>query len=202
MRKKKSAPSPRTETARVASPYGHGIDTVQRVIDMIDAMHKRRQLDDQEYQAAITYRTAYEIVIGQAGGAMDFSRVRGGSLPGSPPLPARLSAADILLQVEKLGLIDRLVVEFACGEGRTLAEIGAHLGVRNPGHRLRESLTILGRIWHPEAKGSPGKIRVYSPDGPIDRNAKREAIRAAQEGVVAPARAVHATPRKIYQRRP
>ncbi len=35
--------------------YGHGIDRPERVVDTIDAMHKRRQIDAQQKLAADTY---------------------------------------------------------------------------------------------------------------------------------------------------
>jgi hypothetical protein len=50
-----AADARRTAKATVHSPYGHGIDRPERVIDTIDAMYRRRQIDAPQKRAAETY---------------------------------------------------------------------------------------------------------------------------------------------------
>ena len=91
-----AAEARKTAKVNVASPYSHGIDRVDRVIDTIEAMHKRKQIDGRQKQAADRLRSAYDVLGGSVGGSMDFERARGGGTPGAPPAPPSLEAAETL----------------------------------------------------------------------------------------------------------
>jgi spore cortex formation protein SpoVR/YcgB (stage V sporulation) len=55
MPRKLSAPltaARKVVAANVASPCSHGIDRVERVIDTVEALHRRRQIDARQKQAA------------------------------------------------------------------------------------------------------------------------------------------------------
>jgi hypothetical protein len=65
------------------------------LVDTLDSMLRAgpRHLERQ-WQAAQIFRSAYEVLKGAVGNVMDFDRIRGAGLPGSPPPPRQLFAAD------------------------------------------------------------------------------------------------------------
>src|ERR1041385_330460 len=115
--KAKSRPATRTETTRVANPYGHGVDIVQRMVDTLNVMNRRRQLNERQYHAGIKYRSCYEVIYGQLGGSMDFERARGGGAPGKPPPIAYMEASETIALVKQvLYPKDYAVVHRVCVE--------------------------------------------------------------------------------------
>jgi hypothetical protein len=164
--------------SNVASPYNHGIDRVDRVIDTIDAMFARRQIDGQQKRAADTYRDAFDVVVGAGlGGAMDFDRVRGGGSPGAPPGPAAMVAAQTLDDAKKtLGTMDSAIVELVVGRGYSIEQAAARvlsstatkksLSVRDTefvGKRMRDALSALAEHWHPVSRKT--HIRSFMEEG-------------------------------------
>jgi hypothetical protein len=86
-----------TRTVSVSHPTLGGLtERVERVVDTLDSMLKAgpRHLDVRQWQAAQIFRSAYEVLEGAVGNVMDFDRIRGAGLPGSPPPPRQLFAAD------------------------------------------------------------------------------------------------------------
>lgn len=163
-------------TASVASPYGGGhVESVRRVVDPIDNLLAKDLIDRQQFDAAQTYRHAFDMLTGSMGGVMDPEKVRGAGTPGSPPGPSTLIAADRMNEAAKiLGMIDGTVVKLVAGEGRSIEEAAAILcgvvqGTGEPtardkdriGARLKDSLSLLGKAWHPTALGREGNIRTY-----------------------------------------
>lgn len=111
----------KVEAAKVASPYGHGIDRVLRAVDTLAVMTRRGQLTDAQYHAGQRYRHCYDVIYGQMGGASDFERTRGKGLPGSPPSFSYLQASEIVSQVKRiLYPRDYAVVHRVCVEGYRL----------------------------------------------------------------------------------
>jgi hypothetical protein len=167
-----AAEARKTAKVNVASPYSHGIDRVERVVDTVDAMHKRRQIDGRQKQAADTYRDAFETLGGRVGGAMDFDKVRAGT-PGAPPAPPALLAAETLRQARAvLGELDGRIVELVAGVGHSIEHVAALVlgkaklsdrDTEHVGRRLREALSMLADRWHPVSKAS--KIRGHIEDG-------------------------------------
>jgi hypothetical protein len=84
-----------TRTVSVSHPTLGGLtERVERVVDTLDSILKAgpRHLTIRQWQAAQIFRSAYEVLEGAVGNTMDFDRIRGGGLPGSPPPPRRLFA--------------------------------------------------------------------------------------------------------------
>jgi hypothetical protein len=143
------------EAARVASPYGHGIDRVLRSIDTLAVMMRRGQLREAQYHAGQRYRHCYEVIYGQMGGASDFERTRGKGLPGSPPPQSYLEASEIVSQVKRiLYPRDYAVVHRVCVDGLSLGECAEQLyggddrsNREQAGDRLREGLRELAERW-------------------------------------------------------
>lgn len=190
---RKSAPLTASEArksikARVSGAYGHGIDRVLKHEDLIENMHRRGQLKPWQYQAAIRYRDAFDIVFGSMGQTLDMDRVRGSGGASMGPSDAMLSAADVLNEADrKLGPMDAALIEMAVGRGYSVEQCAQRIGSRNPnaevtredrletGKRLRMALDILsGHRGAPERLQKPilgfrsGKSAVSAP-GAIDR---------------------------------
>lgn len=165
-------PAQRTERVRVASPYGHGIDRVDRVVDTLAVMTKRRQLTEPQYHAGLRYRSCYEIIYGQLGGASDFDRARGRGLPGSPPPLTYMQASETVSLVKQvLYPRDYAVVHRVCVEGLTIEECAERLfgstdraAREEAGRHLREGLRELAERWYPEKHNA--KIRAFRTDKP------------------------------------
>jgi hypothetical protein len=162
-----------TIKSNVASPYSHGIDRVERVIDTVEAMHRRRQIDAAQKRAADTFRDAWDALPSGMGGSMDFDKVRGAGTPGAPPGPRAMIAAETLRAARAvLGELDALIVELVVGVGHSIEQAAAAvlgkatLSARDHeyvGKRLRDALTTLAGKWHPVSTGS--RIRGHLEDG-------------------------------------
>lgn len=154
-----------TAKVNVASPYSHGIDRVDRVIDTVDALYRRKQIDRRQKEAADVYRDAFDAVGGGSiGGAMDFDKVRSGGSAGGSPTPAALIAAETLRHASAaLGELDSMIMQLVVGVGHSVEHVAgivlgkATLSARDQEHvgrRLREALTLLANKWFPLSKGS------------------------------------------------
>ena len=88
---------PKTFKTRVSSPTVPGaVEEVDRVIDSIEHLRQRRNLDPLAFRSAEKLRAAHDVIYGSIGGVMDMDRVRGTSNPGAPPAPAFMLAAETL----------------------------------------------------------------------------------------------------------
>lgn len=144
---------------KAENPYGNGIDRVRRRIDIIDAMHRRRQLSERQFRAALRFRDAFEACAGAIGSPLDTSRMGGGTPSGAPPLPAILLAAEDLNAVDKLfGMFDGKILKMIVGQGFSITETAIQVyGLRNNkprpgtariiGRRLNDALDALARVW-------------------------------------------------------
>lgn len=158
----------RTEHVRVHGAYS-GIDRVDRVVDTMRAMLRRRQISPREYQAGERIQQASETIVAPTGNVMDFDRACGGSVPGQPPAMACLVAADVLDQAYKhLYPRDYAVVWRVCVQGLRIDQCG-HLfahgrsGREEAGRALRRALGELADLWWPKG---PNRTRTYRPEKP------------------------------------
>lgn len=176
-----AADARKTVRTTVASPYNHGIDRPERVMDTVDVMHKRRQITAEQKRAAEIYRDAFDECTASMGGVMDFDKVRGAGTPGAPLGPRSMEAAETLRQArEQLGQFSRDVVEFVVGRGYSIEETAKRVSptgkdifffkktvsdreVEAMGKRFRDALTELANLWFPKNQSS--KIRSHIADG-------------------------------------
>jgi hypothetical protein len=96
---------------------------VERVVDTLDSMLKAgpRHLTIRQWQAGQIFRSAYEVLEGAVGNTMDFDRIRGGGLPGSPPPPRRLFASDRIAEAKDMLYDgDYCIIEKIAGIGYSL----------------------------------------------------------------------------------
>lgn len=196
-----------TEPTVVSSPTVPGAtESVQRVVDTLYSLFRRKQIEEAEYLAGERYRMALQRLEGSVGGVMDFERARGGSSPGQPPAPAYLQAAEVVSSVRK-GLYpkDYAIVYRVCALGMSIEEAAFNLPdqyERDPtgrptraareecGKRLRSGLSEMRDWWFPKNAGTGNRIR-----GVVHEKA------IATDATVAPksSQVVHATGQKIYR---
>lgn len=162
----------RPQKEKIASPYGTGFDKVERVVDTITAMHRRRQLDDREAQAANRYRDAHQLVGGGLTGTLDPSKSFGSTPGGKIPSSDQLWAAETLSEASRwLGRIDGFVVRAICGEGLSVTSAAKLLYGRTSrrtceqvGCRLREGLAVMADGW--QLRNARPRIRASKPAPP------------------------------------
>lgn len=150
-------PRRRIDPVTVHSPYGHGIDRVNRIYDQLALMFKRKQITPRQFDAGERLQIAADTVYGQAGGAMDFDRARGGSLPGQPPALPYLVASETLHQAKmRLYPRDYATVYRVCVEGAKIETccglFGERRNGREAGKALRRGLDVLADLWWPEGE--------------------------------------------------
>jgi hypothetical protein len=185
-----------TEIAQVAHPRLAGLtETVRRVVDTIDAMRKRKHINERQYQTAERYRTCFATLYGVMGGVGDFERSRGGGSPGSPPAPHYMLASETVSEVRKyLYPKDYAVVHRVCCLGMTIQEAAEQLydpvtrpALEDCGRRLREGLDQMADRWFPMGKSQGIRSVVMEKAG----------VSEAQH--VPQGKAVHATGDKVYR---
>lgn len=179
IKKKKPAPpklatTGRTEPAKVYSPWDTGLDTTQRVIDTIAAMHARKQITDREFQAATWYRTAYEINAGAGVRSTLDNSLMVTMTPGPrSPTERTLNAAEKLNEAARLlGPRDNRVVELIVGMGLSVDQAARKVYPRASrsdreavGRKLREGLETLADAWLPAGGGRPrNRFKAFSDD--------------------------------------
>lgn len=161
---------PKLFTDRVSHPRLEGhIEIVSRVVDTLEAMRRRKQLSEREYQAADHYRTCFDIIHGSVGGSLDFDRARGGSNPGSPPAPHYMLASEVVSEVKRhLYPKDYAVLHRVCALGMTIEQATAQLyspvgraQKEDCGRRLREGLSQMADRWFPENRGEGNRMRSH-----------------------------------------
>lgn len=148
---------------RLAADPVEYVGTLKRTRSATDRLTGKNKLDQRQALAAESYRDAFEAVKATLGGSMDFDRVRGNSGGSRSPAEVALMASDRLKQARDLlgaraiSIIEQVVcagqtteqtARLACGyaEGETVkARDACYIG-----RVLRESLSELGGIWHPQ----------------------------------------------------
>jgi hypothetical protein len=141
----------RTRTVNVASPSVPGaVESFKRAVDVLDYFWSRKRLGEQEYNAGLRYQIAWERVTASAGGAMDFEKARGGSVPGGPLTAAYMEAAATIAEARKALEPDELaIVHRVIGLNYNLTDVAGQLEL----HRttvsawLRRALGKLSDYW-------------------------------------------------------
>jgi hypothetical protein len=145
-----------------------GADPTERVLEKtrtVPAMHRlqgKNKLDQFQVMAADTYRDAFEALHSSLGGSMDFSRIRGGGGSRGPSdalimLSEKLKTARAHLGARATVIVDQIICSgrtteecarliYSYSEGQAVAARDANY----VGRVLRESLTLLGALWHPK----------------------------------------------------
>lgn len=162
----------RTESARVASPTVPGaVESLQRSIDTLAAMAKRKQINERELRAGERYRDSHDRIIGQTGGSMDFDRARGGGAQGMPPGDYYLAACEVLSVAKRvLYPKDYAMVHRVCALGFKIEECANLFGGDGrsareaAGRALRAGLSELADRWFPQQTAS--RMRTYRPEKP------------------------------------
>lgn len=190
---------PRTRRSTVSHPtLGGMVEHVERVVDNIEYLRKRHP---REFRAAERVRGAHERIQGQVGGVMDFDRARGGALPGSPPLPIYLQAAEDLSAAKRVlyPLDHRLVTLVAC-HGYPIDKAAEIILRRTPARNEKEEMGKRFRIglgelaahwWPPHGQNDKDELRTWHGE-----NARPTEVNA---GEVPRANAVHATGHKVFR---
>lgn len=202
-----------TASDKVSSPTVPGArEDVQRVIDTLASMLRRRQLTAREYEAADRIRTAHAKVFGSMGGAMDFERARGSSSPGGFGESYR-QAAEYLSDIKRfLYPKDYPVVYHVCCLGYSIEQTAQRLpriferdgtgrvtraSREEAGRRLKAGLEAAADLWWPE------KASMTAKDGAEIRPMRAVVSERPEwsDGLteVPKASAVHATGKKIYR---
>jgi hypothetical protein len=146
------------ELVRVVDAGG-AIGAAERVVDTVELMFRRGQVDARQRSAAAIYLDAVERVGGVMPSCLDTSRVGGGGAAAASPTERQLLAAAHLAQAAQLlGRLDARILASVVAEGRTIAETAARLfgrGAGKPrrvmvehvGQRLRLALDVLAGEW-------------------------------------------------------
>lgn len=195
--------SPETKIRDIDHPTLAGMqERVHHIVDPLHAMVKRKHITEREYFAGDHYRTCYATLYSAMGSVMDFERVRGGSLSGSPPAPTYMLASEVVSETRKfLYPKDYAVMHRVCALGMTLEETTAHLyGADAHGSttrtqrdacsgRLKAALEMMADHHFPEHKGKGDRMRSFVQERAI-----------ATDAIEVPkAQAVHATSQKVYR---
>lgn len=153
MQARKQKTSHKVIQGAVHNPYGNGTNIVCKIWDPLVAMQKKGQITADQYLAAQRIQFAYETVYGQAGGAMDFDRARGGGNPGAGPAQFYMVASESL-RLAKLWLYprDHAVVYRVCIQGLRVADCANLFGEGKEakleaGRSLKRGLSELARRW-------------------------------------------------------
>lgn len=196
----------RTEKASVSHPTLPGfVERVYRAPDRIEVLARRKKFGTdpvmarRRAEASRIFLHCWEVGRASLGGTMDFDRVRAPALPGSPPIQAKLEAA------EKLGRArQRLygghyrIIELVVCEDWDISEV-AHLmkdhatisskDVDLAGFKFREALDALADFWLAPLPGKSA-LRTYRPGESVP-------LFGAAGTATEPARTAHASRDKV-----
>lgn len=184
----------------------------ERVVDTVELLYRRKQIDADQRQAAHIYLDAFEACQGGIPCPLA-ERVRGGGIP-SPTEAQMLAARRLAEALAVLGrLDDRLVAAVVC-EGRSIEETaGRLLGVtasgrpiradaEHVGKRLRLALTALAEAWgisgSGRRRGQPS-LRGSAPAPAASSAASTVTPPATGKRQVERGRVVHATATRVYE---
>lgn len=148
--------------AEVDNPYGQPGEKETVTINVresaLEEMFARRLIEPCQKKAGDRFRTLYELVAIQKGGAVDPSKEPVDTSGTSDPIPDRvIDAGRRLGEIAKeLGKQDYAIVSAICGEGLTVLEMSRRWeGCDEPSNRarnyvsrrLRDALLLLARFW-------------------------------------------------------
>lgn len=150
------------------------IGSITRVIPAANRLHGKNKLDGRQLLAADNYRDAYEAMRRSLGNTMDFSGIGGVSNATTPAQEKVAIAAQSLKEARNLvGSQSIVIVESIVCDGRGIEECARNLyGVQDGekiaardvnyvGRRLREALTELADLWHPQTRRP--RVQGYRP---------------------------------------
>lgn len=191
---------PRTVEAKVSSPTVPGAtETVRRVINTIEYMLARKQLDRRSYRVAEMLLGAHQVLYGSIGNNLDPDRISGSSSPGSPPPPTYLLAAERLSEAKRFLFPKayRIVVSVVIAGytiEQTANELAGGIATRyekeETGKTLREGLATLAARWIPdhEEAQSGAIVGFRAPEKPT-----------ISVGLISRGKTVHATGRRVFR---
>lgn len=161
----KSTAAQPVESGAVVDPEGR-LRVVERRVDTVDMLYRRRQIDARQRQAADMFKNAHDAMIAGIPCALDQSRVGGGSAHSPAPGETALWGAETMAEASRvLGLLDGAILHMVLGNGMTIEEAAARIhgadargragerDAKHVGRRLREALTMLADEWYPVRKG-------------------------------------------------
>lgn len=176
-----------------------------RVVDTIELLYRRGQIDADQRQAAGLYLEAWELIQGGVACALDVERVRGSGI--ASPTESQLLASRRLAEAGRLlGRLDEQLVALVVCEGHSIQEAaGLLLGVAEGGRpsradaehigaRLRLALLVLAEAWIFGRAQSRAPLRGTRAAGAEGVTPGETGRRQVERG-----RVVHATGRKIYE---
>lgn len=151
----------RAEVEQVRVLDSHGVFSApRRIVDTVDLMYRRGQIDNRQRAAAAIYLEAAERIGSGMGSSLDDERVRASGSPGrGSPTDAEMMAARRLAEAARLlGKIDGAIVATVVGQGLEVRETAARLFGRGTGSstrrmadhvglRLRLALDMLADQW-------------------------------------------------------
>lgn len=194
----------KTAETRVSSPtVPNAVEVVQKICDPLETMFRARQLDERQWHVIELYRASLETLYGQAGGALDFNRVRSGWAPGSGLQIRYMDAAEFMRRVrQSLHPLDHTIVVLILGghggqPPMTFREAAQRLNIdgvdhRIIGHRFRFALNDLADMVFGKTHGADERqiVSYVADDG-------WSAPTNATE--IQPGRVAHATGRKVFR---
>lgn len=141
------------------------IGNIVRTLPSVRRLRGKNKLDQRQHMAAETYRDAFERVLAPLGGSMDFNERIQTRYADRSPTEACLLAAETLKEAKNLlGSQSIIIIESIVCDGRGIEECARKIyGVRDDdkitardvnyvGRRLREALTELADLWHPQTR--------------------------------------------------
>lgn len=150
------------------------VGSITRVIPPVRRLHGKNKLDQRQHMAAETYRDAFERVRAPLGGSMDFNGRMQTRYAGRSPTELCLLAAEALKEAKKLlGSQSIIIIESIVCDGRGIEECARKIygisdddkitarDVNYVGRRLREALTELADLWHPQTRRP--RVQGYRP---------------------------------------
>lgn len=200
-------------SSRKAKPGEIGEDTVThptldgltekvvRVINTVDYMAARKQLDKRQIRVAEMLLNAHQVLYGSIGLNQDTTKVSGSGSPGSPPPPTYMIASERLREAKKYLFppLYRIVVSVVIA-GMTIEQVANEIaggkatehGRKDTGKKLRDGLTSLADRWlgEHEAQTSTHMRSWKTPDArPTESNV----------GTIKPGKTAHAARGRVFR---
>jgi hypothetical protein len=150
------------------------IGNIIRTVPSIRRLRGKNKLDQRQHMAAETYREAYEAVRRSLGNTMDFSGIGGAFIATTSAQEKVAIAAQSLKEARNLvGSQSIIIIESIVCDGHGIEECARKLyglseedkmaarDVNYVGRRLREALTELADLWHPQTRRP--RVQGYRP---------------------------------------
>ncbi|WP_416193721.1 hypothetical protein [Nitrobacter sp. TKz-YC01] len=141
------------------------VGNIVRTLPSVRRLRGKNKLDQRQHMAAETYRDAFERVRAPLGGSMDFNGRVQTRYADRSPTEACLLAAETLKEAKNLlGSQSIIIIESIVCDGRGIEECARKIygisdddkitarDVNYVGRRLREALTELADLWHPQTR--------------------------------------------------